>query len=248
MCGVGTLINDSEHGAQIKAAGCRSWLCEWCAPGRARSCEIEARRGRPNRFLTLTCTPDVGMSALDRRRIMGEAWPVFVKRIKRYLNNGTFEYWAVCEKTQLGEPHFHVLIRSKFLPQKLLSQWWKELTGAYVVWIVEVKKSERAASYVSKYLTKGLERFGTYKRYWKSKNYVLPETEKAEETWERKVWRYVKEHVDDVVFARTREGWQRVPHQGAGRVWVLLKPPWWAQPPRGPPQAAASGSAPGQGL
>ena len=52
-------------------------------------------------------------------------------------------------------PHLHCLIHSHFMPQKLLSEKWRQLTkGSRIVDIREIRSAAKAADYVSSYLAK----------------------------------------------------------------------------------------------
>lgn len=211
MCGYGALIHDSADTAIIKPTGCRSWTCEICAPLRKARCEIIARRGRPTKFLTLTAWNRFGTSPEDRRQRMGAAFPLLIRRMQRYLGEKV-EYFVTVEKTKWGEPHLHVLLRCGYIPQRLISNWWKELTGAFIVHIRKVDDKKNAARYVSKYLNKALEKIGNSKRYWMSRGWELP-PEETEEVAEYRVrsWRHSKEDIDDLIFARRLLGWYCIP-------------------------------------
>jgi hypothetical protein len=82
-------------------------------------------------------------------------------------------YMAFLERTKLGEPHLHILLRSPFIPQDWLAEQMGDLIGAPVCWIEEIKNSRAAVSYVTKYVTKEPAQFGTGKRYWVSRWYPV---------------------------------------------------------------------------
>lgn len=240
MCGFGTLFHDSSDGVDLKEAGCRSHSCDLCGPKRRARQEIVARRGRPVRFLTLTCKPSVGMSPLHRRQMMGKAFPILIKRMQRELGHKV-EYYLAVEETKRGEPHFHVLLRCGFIDQKLLSQWWEELTGAFKVDIRRVWSKSYLKSYIHKYVGKALHQFGKHKRYWMSRGWVLPpgDDEKVKVYIPRKCG-WSLDSIDEMERTYAQQGWWRVP----GEVepgWRRLI--WRLSPFRSPPPSPYIGRA-----
>lgn len=236
MCGVGSLVYDSDGVVEIKPSACRAWSCETCAPARRAKCEIHARQGRPNKFFTLTSNPKRGASPIERRKLMGEAFPLLMRRWERRTGEKP-EFNVIVEETKNGEPHFHVLMRAKYVHWVWLSKWWRELTGAKVVDIRAVKGTRGAARYISKYIGKGLHKFGTYKRYWSSRKWLLPpEAGDQAELWIPKAYRWTRDAIDDVVLSYRVAGWWRVP--GVSRdgtihlLWRLSRPPAPPRPPR----------------
>ncbi|GAI55298.1 unnamed protein product, partial [marine sediment metagenome] len=73
-------------------------------------------------------------------------------RIRRTF--GPTEYMAFLELQRNGTPHFHVLTRGSYIPQKWLSDAWHSLTGAFKVDIRQVRRVAGAVAEVTKYLTK----------------------------------------------------------------------------------------------
>lgn len=151
---------------------CNSWNCETCAPLRRRKLQGMARAGNPNMFMTLTTNPHTGQCAFDRARAMTKGWHKLTAQIKRKLGIKSLEYIAVIEQTKRGEPHMHVLLRSKYIDQAWLSTAWENLTGARIVHIRRVDDPGRATAYVSKYMSKTPMRFGRGKRYFRSRLYI----------------------------------------------------------------------------
>jgi len=82
-------------------------------------------------------------------------------------------YMAFIEKTKLGEPHLHILLRCPFIPQDWLAEQMRDLIGSPVVWIEQVKGTASAVRYVTKYVGKAPAQFGTAKRYWVSHGWVV---------------------------------------------------------------------------
>lgn len=197
-------------------------------------CEIEIRSGKPNRFLTLTCNPAIGASPTDRRKRMGAAFPLLMRRVSRYLDGAPVAYWVVTEAHRSGEPHLHAALRCGFVPQKLLSAWWQELTGARIVDIRAVHSERQAARYITKYLAKTPAKFGSSKRYWSSRNWILDRGEQTADEWRKEQWRFCAEHPSDVVAGLRARGFWQVPDPGPRGEIVMMRPVWaapWIKPP-----------------
>jgi hypothetical protein len=116
--------------------------------------EIALARGESVRILTLTSSPQ----SRDPRR----AFRAFVKRARRRY--GVFEYCLVQEKTQSGLIHYHLLYRGRYMGHRWVSETWRELNGAPVVYIQRFRGGKsRLAGYLVKYLGKEL---GGYRSWW----------------------------------------------------------------------------------
>lgn len=150
---------------------CRCWDCDYCAPRRRAELVARAAAGRPTRMLTLTVSPSTGTSAGNRYEMLHNAWKILAKRISRKLKVKSIDYCVVVEKTKLGEPHLHILLRCEYIPQRWISDCMKELIGAPIVWISKIDSIKKAVRYVSKYVAKQPGRFGNSRRYWFSRNW-----------------------------------------------------------------------------
>jgi len=171
ICREWMLHRGNAHEAQAKLLLCRSWSCDYCAPLRKRALVAIALSGEPQRFLTLTVSPDKYSSPAERLQKLSWAWRTVVKRLRRKYGRDSVEYFVVVEETKKGEPHLHILLRGKFLPQKELSEAMSDLIGAPIVYIEKVSSNKKVARYVAKYVGKKPAQFGTSKRYWQSVGY-----------------------------------------------------------------------------
>lgn len=109
-------------------------------------------KAEPNKLITLTTNPNVWedpRQAYDqtRRKVTNLA-----TRLRRTVDE--FEYFKVLEVTKAGWPHYHLIARSPFIPQKKISTIWAELTQAPIVDVRAVKRSRDVYTYVVKYLGK----------------------------------------------------------------------------------------------
>ena len=132
--------------------GCKTWTCRFCAAAKIRKLSWMTSRAQPNRLLTLT----VNNRLHNTPRDAFDATRAFVPELIRYLRTrfGEVEYLRVTEVTQAGYPHYHLLVRSGFLPHAVVKKIWEEMTGATIVDLRPVTKTFGAYIYLTKYLTK----------------------------------------------------------------------------------------------
>jgi len=139
-------------------------------------------RAAPNRFVTLTTDAKLwedGRAAFDgvRRKL-----PDFTKAIRKKI--GKFEYVRVLELHKNGMPHWHLLVRSAYIPQKTISEVWASLTGSVIVDVRKACKGKHAARYVMKYMTKCKSIPWTNRRVSWSKGFFLPQPPSEKEDWQ----------------------------------------------------------------
>lgn len=179
-CGESSLVKYDGTTRQVASLKCKSWTCQDCFDGRKRRLMAECHAGAPNTFLTLTTKPrddgDRNRAALDLTR----AWRLIRLRLMRRHKLKKLPFMAVMEGTKKGWPHLHILIRSLWLDQKLISAWMAELHDSPIVDISRIDNRARVNSYVSKYCAKAAHKFGTAKRYFKSQDYDLRDDDQKE--------------------------------------------------------------------
>lgn len=158
---VGLSLQTTEY--RLTATHCHDRFCQPCAAARAATIRnnllqhLATCRGRL-KLITLT------LRALDEplKRILDRQVQHFSqlrssKLWKKHVRGG-----AAILETKLGDAgrwhvHWHIVSEATFIPQKLLSEAWHELTGdSYVVDIRAVGSLAGAASYVCKYVTKAI--------------------------------------------------------------------------------------------
>lgn len=135
--------------SQIK---CKRWGCRHCGPRRINSLALRVRNAKANRFITLTVNTghyDSPRAAYDdtRRKLS-----TLSRRIRTRF--GSFEYVRILEVTKKGWPHYHLICRSGYIPQKWISEAWSTLTGAYIVDVRKIDNRENVYFYIVKYLSK----------------------------------------------------------------------------------------------
>lgn len=131
---------------------CRRWSCRWCAAVKIKRLSWLCSRAKPNRLLTLT----VNNSLYANPREAFDATRAFVPELIRSLRKrfGEIEYLRVTEVTAKGFPHYHLLVRSGYLPHAVVKSLWESYTGATIVDLRPVTNSFGAYNYLTKYLTK----------------------------------------------------------------------------------------------
>ena len=174
LCSEFTILRQYEKSLKAEPLYCRSWSCEICAPRRARQLRGMAMRGRPDSFLTLTVNPAWGASPQERARRLVVAWRNIRQAWSRQHAGKKLPFLAVFEETKRGEPHLHIIMRAPFISQRWLSKMMRKYMDAPIVDIRRVKNQKGAAMYVSKYLSKGAKAWEGCKRYWRSKDWLLP--------------------------------------------------------------------------
>jgi len=148
---------------------CNQWSCTYCALRKIRKLAYLTREAKPNRLLTLTVDPqkhDTPRHAFDATR---RCIPELIRALRARF--GQFEYLRVTELTKRGWPHYHLLVRSPYIPHAVVKAEWQRLTGAIIVDVRQVKEHFAAYTYLVKYLTKlhkidWTERHVSYSRHF----------------------------------------------------------------------------------
>lgn len=147
--------------------------------------------GRPDMFLTLTIRSNDHGDPIAAAKRLSRAWRLLRLRIMRSMKWKQLPFLAVFERHLSGWPHLHIMLRSKYIPQKWLSDQMLDLIDSPHVDVRRIRDHKQAVAYVAKYTGKDCHKFGTCKRYWQSKDYDLrqqpPEKPKPKygEGWER---------------------------------------------------------------
>lgn len=166
---------------------CKRWGCSYCAGRKIRKLAFLAHNAAPNRWIRLGVNPALHASPEAAWKFSSPKVPELCRKLKAQI--GECEYLRVCEihngttkyaelqepGKALGYPHYHALLRSNYLPQKLLSQIWGDLTGAPVVWIAKIDNSFSSFRYLAKYLTKLHRLEWTNRHVSYSRNFFRPE-------------------------------------------------------------------------
>lgn len=233
ICREWSLVKLTPEERRSKPLYCRSWNCQTCRPKRKSQLLALAASGEPDRFLTLTVNPNVGNSPEDRLKLLSHAWKVLVKRLRRLHGPRAIEYLAVVESTKRGEPHLHILLRSPYISQRLISDAMRELIDAPIVDIRKIRDARQVVSYVAKYVTKAPEQFGSAKRYWHSGRYELDKDDRKKEPWQPLFrWEICRQSEHDIVREWMQPGWKTtIDNDGRVRSVFVDSRYWQTAPP-----------------
>ena len=169
---IGTVVKQNAQDVGVFKLRCKSWSCPDCSRMRRRTLIREVKDGRPNRFITLTVNPNWFDSPEDRAARLAKAWRLVVAAYRHKFPTREAEYTAIFEATAKGEPHLHIAWRGGFVPQAWLAAQMRKRMGAPVVDVRKIHRANKVAEYVTKYISKRAIKFGTCKRYWRSKRYL----------------------------------------------------------------------------
>lgn len=157
--------------------GCKTWHCRFCAAAKIRKLSWLTGKAAPNRLLTLTVNNKLYASprhAFDATRALV---PELIRELRTRF--GEVEYLRVTEVTKAGFPHYHLLVRSGYLPHAVVKTLWEKHTGATIVDLRPVTQTFGAYNYLTKYLTKmhrldWTERHVSYSKGFFPKNAIDP--------------------------------------------------------------------------
>jgi len=197
---------------------CKRWGCSYCAPRKIRRLAFLTNGAQPNRWIRLGVDPAKYESPKAAWEHTAPLLPECIRSLRKNL--GPIEYLRVCELHKSGFPHYHALLRSGFIPQKMLSSTWKTLADAPVVWISKIDKSFSSFRYLTKYLTKLHRIEWTDRHVSYSRNFFRPEdTEKI--TFQKKEvteksdthpWKWLCDHYPGEEIAMECDGTFTLPH------------------------------------
>ena len=153
---------------------CNKWSCRSCAQNKTKRLANRVAKASPNRLLTLTIDPKLYFTAREAFDATRTKIPLLARKLRRRF--GDFEYLRVTEVTARGWPHFHLLVRSGYIPHQVVRKLWMELTGATIVDIRQVNHSFHCYTYLCKYLSK-MHELGWTKRHVSSSGHFFPKEE-----------------------------------------------------------------------
>lgn len=208
-CGESTLVKGDTKARVAVSLRCNSWTCTDCADLRKKRLIAEACGGEPTTFITLTSKRIPGLPPAQAAQALARAWRIVRKRTMRRYGMAKLPFLCVFQATQLGWPHLHIVARTSWIDQKWLSQQMDELIGSPIVDIRKIDNPGRVGGYVSRYIGRGSERFGTCKRYWQSQDYDLrPEPPKKDQPVPGMGWERHRVTIATMCKAWEELGWQ----------------------------------------
>lgn len=111
----------------LVAVTCKRWGCPYCAIRKIRRLAWMSRNACPNKLITVTVSTHRYATPTAAWEKMAPAWPELVRYARR--NFGDVQYLRILELTKKGTPHFHSMVRSRFLPHQVLLNEWRRLIG-----------------------------------------------------------------------------------------------------------------------
>lgn len=150
--GVVLYLNSDARSLVAVPTYCHRWDCPTCGKARAGRAQAIAASGKPERMITLTTRPRKGLSLDGAVRWIRGRWTVLLKHLRREFPR--IEYMAFVEMHKSGWPHMHILTRGCYIPQRLLSRWWQDLTGSHRVHIEAYANTWKAIHEATKYYLK----------------------------------------------------------------------------------------------
>ncbi len=156
---------------------CKRWGCRHCGERKVTHFGWKCEDAQPNRLITLTVSNSLWEN--PRAAYEGTKGKVTQLAVRLRRKFGEFEYFKVLEVTKLGWPHFHLIVRSPYIPQQVIAGLWKQLTGAFIVDVRKIRKHRDVYFYVVKYLAKQRYIPWTTRRVSWSKNFFAKETFKS---------------------------------------------------------------------
>jgi len=155
---------------------CNTWSCRYCAQRKIKRLAIRVQAAEPNRLLTLTVDPALYKSPKEAWEKTRREVPILARRLRKKFQE--CEYLRVTEVTKRGWPHYHLLVRSPYIPHSVVKGYWAEQTGAKIVDLRQVTKTFRAYQYLVKYLSKLHKLEWTERHVSTSKRFFPPEEKK----------------------------------------------------------------------
>ena len=173
---------------------CGRWNCEICNCENQRKLAQRILGGFPNVFITLSSNPHWQDTPDEAARKLVHMFRLLRRRACRKYGLSHFDFLAVFELTERGEPHLHIAIRftlhQHYIPHKKMTrlpsvlselQRWiskvmGELGSAPNVRVRDVFDVAGLASYMSK----GPAKFQGCQRHWSSRRWALNLHEKQE--------------------------------------------------------------------
>lgn len=211
-CGEGSLTRSDNGVMQIVTQRCKCAGCEDCAPAYRRAKGKIAASGRPRIFLTLTAPPDRSITKAEQARRMIAAANAFRRHWNTQNPRRQILWFWVVERHKSGWPHLHLLATNTFLPVKLLSTWmWKRMRSR-ITGIEKIRDPSKAKDYVTKYVTKLLDKFEGVARWGRSRGYG-ERLEKKEHFPElaHALWERTETNAQDLIHRKLCQGWRLDP-------------------------------------
>lgn len=176
LCREWTILGTNAGIIQGHPLRCKCWKCQLCAEDLKRRVIALAIAGEPTTFLTLTTNPHHQSNPTLAAEELKLAFNRLIRKLRKVAGKGSFQYFAVWERTKKEMPHLHVLLRAPFVPQRQISDFMAEQIDAPIIDIRSVQGKTSVAKYVGKYLAKDPMKFEGRQHFFYSRRWLATET------------------------------------------------------------------------
>lgn len=219
-CGRGCLVGRAPSIRLVLPGRCKRWTCERCRRVNARKLEQRLQRASASRFITLTLPFRVDADPHSQLDFLNASFRTLWKRVRRRFPGAEFGYVKIIEWTKKGTPHLHVATDCPYIPQRWVSEHWRQITGARVVDIRIIRESGRIAAYLAKYLTKEHAGITNRRRYSATKGFLPPFVAAPRDPEEPVLsWSHSSDAPPQIEAALAAAGYQLI-----GKYWVEIAP------------------------
>ena len=171
----------SDKPFQIVGSGCKCSFCGDCAVGKG----LELRKALQNEitsfksvmFLTLTVDPKQFKSAQEAYEFVHQNR--CVSRLMRALSKAGYlhskRWFSVLEFQKNGNPHWHLIVDSSFVPKSALQGIWDRMSRTKTMGYVRFDRTKmfadkaHAANYVTKYVIKSPDEWPEWVRNYRKR-------------------------------------------------------------------------------
>jgi hypothetical protein len=160
---------DDPSRYKVACQRCHDRFCLPCMQDRARLIVANLKTQleyEPTRFLTLTLKHNDDPLSVQLDRLYASFTTLRRRSFWKATVTGGVAFLELKFATSddLWHPHLHVLLRGKYLPRKLVSDAWLQITGdSFIVDIRMAKSPEHLYAYLTRYVTKGWDT-GIYRK------------------------------------------------------------------------------------
>jgi hypothetical protein len=170
-CGDGSLTRSGNGVSQVVTQRCKCAGCEDCGPGYRRDKGKLAASGLPRILITLTAPPNPTITKDEQARRIIAAANAFRRFWNKRNPKRLISWFWVFERHKSGWPHLHILATNAFIPVKLLSVWMRNRMRAKITGVEKIRDPTAAKNYVTKYVSKVLDKFEHLARWGRSRGY-----------------------------------------------------------------------------
>jgi len=168
-CGTKAVIMRSLEDPETYRIACQCCHDRFCTPCQKMRARVllanlddalrDALRRRRVRFVTLTLKHN-GATLVDQLTRLYACWrKLRSRKVWKDTQSGGAAFCEVTLSSRSGDwhPHLHVITEGSYIPKVKLQQTWLEITGdSFVVDIRAASDPHDVATYVTKYVTKGI--------------------------------------------------------------------------------------------